>query len=153
MEIQFTELRRLEGSTLNEKQKKSIDQFEKLLTLLKEREIPQEVASQINREIEKFNSFQGSAKDDINQLKKSYANVLKILEKELKLVTKHHYRNTWMVLGMSIFGVPIGIGFSVAADNYGLLGSGFAVGMGIGIALGAHMDKKAEQNKLQLDLN
>jgi len=152
MKITFTELKNFDSSSFSDKQKKTIEQLKRLLQLLTEREIPEEVVAQINQEIEQLNSFQGSAKNTFVQIRRSYLKILRIIEKELKLVPKNHYRNTWMILGMSIFGVPMGVALSVPSGNFGLLGAGLPIGMGIGIAVGTAMDKKAEQNNRQLDL-
>lgn len=45
--------------------------------------------------------------------------ILKLIEKELKLVPKNSYRNRWMAIGMSAFGVPIGAGMDKKAFEEG----------------------------------
>lgn len=83
-------------------------------------------------------------------LKTNLSKILKLLEKELKLVPKSHYRNQWMVLGMSAFGLPIGVAFGISIGNLGLLGLGLPIGMAIGIAVGTGMDEKARKEGRQL---
>ena len=75
-----------------------------------------------------------------------------MVEKELKLVTKNHYRNTWLAIGMTAFGIPLGIAFGGSLGNMAFIGIGMPIGMAIGIAVGTEMDKKASENGKQLDL-
>ncbi|MFY7651521.1 MAG: hypothetical protein ACOVQE_02410, partial [Chitinophagaceae bacterium] len=72
------------------------------------------------------------------------------LEKEMKLVPINYYRNLWTVLGMSSFGLPIGISIGLLVKNIGLLGVGLPIGMGIGLIVGSNLDKKAKDKGLQL---
>lgn len=37
---------------------------------------------------------------------------------------KNHYRNIWMAIGTAAFGIPIGLLYGVALDNYGFMGIG-----------------------------
>ena len=55
-----------------------------------------------------------------------------------------------MALGMSAFGIPMGVAFGAATDNMGLIGIGIPIGMSIGIAVGAQKDAQAAKNGLQL---
>ena len=86
------------------------------------------------------------------KVKKIQTNILKLLEKELKLVAKNHYRNMWLAVGMSAFGVPLGVVFGLIMDNMALLALGLPIGMVIGIAYGTTLDKKAQENGNQLDV-
>jgi len=56
-----------------------------------------------------------------------------------------------MALGMSIFGVPMGLIFGNSLDNMGFMAIGIPIGMVIGMGIGAGMDKKAEVKGRQLD--
>ena len=126
--------------------------FEKLIDELKRREMPSEIMNSINQNIEDINSFSGSNKDLRKQIRKSQSNILKLIEKELKLVPKNLYRARWMAIGMSVFGVPLGMAFGVSLDNMAFLGIGIPIGMVIGMAIGAGMDKKAFEEGRQIDL-
>ena len=86
------------------------------------------------------------------QIKKSQARIIKLIEKEHKLVTKNHYRNTWLAVGMSAFGIPLGAAFGASLGNMAFIGIGIPVGMAIGIAIGTGMDKKAFEEGKQIDL-
>jgi drug/metabolite transporter (DMT)-like permease len=67
-------------------------------------------------------------------------------------VTKNHYRNTWLALGMGVFGIPLGVTFGVSLGNMGLLGIGLPIGIVVGLAVGSVLDKKAFEAGRQLDL-
>ncbi len=86
------------------------------------------------------------------RIRKSQSNILKLIEKELKLVPKNLYRSRWMAIGMSAFGIPLGVAFGTSLWNMGLLGIGIPIGMVIGMAIGSGMDKKAFEESRQLDL-
>ena len=72
-------------------------------------------------------------------------------EKELKLVTKNHYRNTWLAIGM-VMGIVFGSSFGSSSGNTSLVALGIPIGITIGIAIGTSKDKEAKDNGLQLDL-
>ena len=88
----------------------------------------------------------------LKEVNKARAAILKIVLDKLKLVPKGFYRTQWMMLGMTIFGIPIGVAFGAALGNMGLLGTGLPIGMALGIGLGMAKDKKAETEGLQLDV-
>lgn len=125
--------------------------LEKLVTELEEKEIPIEIKNFINHEIEEINSFSGSVIELSKRIRKAQSSILKKLEKDLKLVPKNYYRSIWLPLGMSAFGVPIGLGIGLGLGNMAFLGIGLPVGMGIGVAIGIAMDKKAMDHGKQLD--
>ncbi len=79
-----------------------------------------------------------------------------MIEKELKLVTKNHYRNTWLALGMAAFGIPLGVAFGTSLGNIAFIGiglpNGLPNGLAVGIAVGTGMDKKAFEEGKQMDL-
>lgn len=85
-------------------------------------------------------------------IKKRTSRLFKIIEQKDKIVSKNHYRNIWLGVGMAIFGLPIGVIFGVLYDNMALLAIGLPVGMVIGIAVGTQMDKKAFKAGRQIDL-
>ena len=126
--------------------------FEKLLDELKKREMPSEIVNLINQNIDEINSFSGSNKDLQKQIRKSQSNILKLIEKELKLVPKNFYRNRWMAIGLAVFGIPFGAAFGASLGNMAFLGIGIPIGMVVGMAIGAGMDKKAFEEGRQLDI-
>jgi zinc transporter ZupT len=127
-------------------------QMSQLLAELRTRELSPEVISGINSELEAIHAETGSEKKQRLQLKKSQSRILKLIEKDHKLVTKNHYRNLWTALGMSAFGIPLGIAFGASLGNMAYLGIGLPIGLAIGIAVGTHMDQKAKEEGRQLDV-
>ena len=85
-------------------------------------------------------------------MKKVRHRIVHRVNKELKLVPKNYHRNQWMVLGMTVFGIPLGIAFASAIDNMSFLAIGLPIGMPIGMAVGANMDQKAAKEGRQLDV-
>ncbi len=126
--------------------------FGKLLEELKKKEVPVAIVDSINQDLDEINSFSGTGGALLKLFRKKQTSMLKMLEKELKLVTKNHYRNMWMAVGMSAFGIPMGAAIGISAGNLGLLAIGLPIGMAIGIAVGTAMDKKARENGKQLDV-
>ncbi len=147
------EINRQGTTETDSKLNKKLDFFEKLLGEIRKQEIPAETEAFINTEIVLFNNFTGSDGKLRRQLAKTQSAILRRLEKDSKIVPKNYYRNLWMVIGMSAFGIPLGAAFGAALHNMSLLALGIPIGMGIGIAVGASMDQKAFTNGKQLELS
>jgi len=130
----------------------SYTQFDKLLMELRTKELPNETVNSINDGIDRVNSVVGSEKELRKQIKNTQSRIIKLIEKEHKLVTKNHYRNTWLAVGMAAFGIPLGVAFGTSLENMAFLGIGLPLGMAIGIAVGTGMDKKAFEEGRQIDL-
>jgi len=135
----------------NKKLKDRFTQFEKLISELKKRDIPAELVSAINDQIEKVNAITSSDRVLKNQLRKSQLQIIKKVEKGLKLVVKNHYRNMWLGVGMAL-GVAIGSAIGTGTGNMGLFALGLPLGMAMGIAYGTSLDKKAKEEGNQLDI-
>lgn len=138
----------LEG---NERLGKKFLQFEKLLNELRKRQLQDGLIIFINEHIKKVNEVQGSVGSIKRQLKRSQYQILKKVERELKLVVKNHYRNMWLGVGMAL-GVAIGSAIGTGSGNMSLLAIGLPIGMAIGIGYGTNLDKKAKEEGKQLDL-
>lgn len=126
------------------------DIFESLIQELRTKEIPLELINTLNQDIEALNSLTGSNKDFLKLLIKKQTEILQLLEKELKLVTKGHYRNMWLATGMAAFGLPIGVLFGFSLGSMAYIGLGLPLGMLIGLAYGVSLDKKACDEGKQL---
>lgn len=127
--------------------------LEQLLTELRIRGLSDESILAINRWMAPLNTtLWADEKKYFRALLSTYTSILKLIEKNHKLVVKNHYRNLWMTLGMAIIGIPIGITLGVILGNLGFMGLGFPIGMGLGIAFGASMDHKAAETGRQLNL-
>ncbi|MCT4590629.1 MAG: hypothetical protein N4A71_22575 [Carboxylicivirga sp.] len=129
---------------------RSYERFKHLLIELRKKEIPVALVNAINVEIDHVNSV--SVADFKKSLRKAQANILKMVEKELKLVPKNYYRNTWLAVGMAAFGIPFGTALGMSTDNMALLGVGLPLGMAIGMAIGNQMDQKAIKEGRQLNI-
>ena len=140
------------GIEQNKKLGNAFEQFENLLSKLRKRELPEEIIININNKIEQINSFPESEKELKKTVNRTRTDIIKLLEKELKLVPKNHYRNLWMALGMAAFGVPLGVAFGASLDDMSFLAIGLPIGMVIGLAVGSGMDKKALEEGRQLDV-
>lgn len=100
-----------------------------------------------------MNAFSIEDKFFVKAIKEKEKKIVKLLEKNHKIVPKKYYQTLWMVLGMSAFGLPIGVAFGLIMGNIGLLGIGLPIGMGFGIGVGAYLDKKALNEGRQLDVD
>jgi hypothetical protein len=137
--------------TANLKASNAYQQLDKLLNALEIMALPNETVILINQEIEQLNSTSDIDKYFVRATKEKENRILKLVEKNHKIVPKNYYRKLWMVLGMSAFGLPIGVAFGISIGNLGLLGLGLPIGMAIGIGVGTSMDKKALNEGRQLD--
>lgn len=136
----------------NKKLEKSYQKIQALVEELNKIEIPAEISSSINKDISKLDSFKGADNMLTKAINKTYSGILKLVRIELGLVPRHYYQNIWMALGLSVFGVPLGILYSTVTDNPGLFTIGIAMGLPIGLAIGIEKDKKAEKENKQLQI-
>jgi hypothetical protein len=150
--MEIKELKKRPSIDQNTKLISAYAQFDKLLTELKKKKLPEEIVNSINNGIDQINSVSESEKELRKQIRVSQSSILKLIEKELKIVTKNHYRNTWLAVGMAVFGIPLGVAFGASLGNMAFLGIGLPIGMAIGIAVGSGMDKKAFEEGRQIDL-
>jgi len=137
--------------TENLKAFNAYQQLGKLLNALEVKELPTETVDLINNEIEELNSISEIDKYFLKAIKEKENNVIKLIEKKHKIVPRNYYRKLWMILGMSAFGIPMGLVFGLSIGNFGMLGIGLPIGMAIGVGVGSSMDKKAFNQGRQLD--
>ena len=148
----INELRKRKGIGENKQLIDAYIQFEKLLMQLRKRKLPDEVVQAINTNIDLIDPDPGTEEDLRKQLRKTQSDILRLIEKELKLVPKNHYRNVWLALGIAAFGVPLGVVFGASLGNMGYLAIGIPFGLSIGLAIGTGLDKKAADEGRQLDV-
>ncbi len=146
------EIIELNKNDSNIKVNNSIEQFKQLNKLLNDKKLPVNIIEKINFEIELLNSSQLVGNSLVHLIKKKQNKIIRLTEKELKIVPKNYYRNLWMVLGMSAFGLPLGVAFGLSMGNIGLLAIGLPIGTGIGVLVGSKLDKKASESGKQLDI-
>ncbi len=150
--MNIKELKNREDISNDDKLNRMYSQFGELLNELKEKELSQDICKLINESVDLLNSSNLNGTQLTNLFKQKQTAILKQVEKEHKIVPKNYYRTLWMVLGMSAFGLPIGVAFGLSIGNIGLLAIGLPIGMGIGIAVGMSMDKKAMNEGRQLNI-
>lgn len=150
--MNYIELKERQNIPDNSPLSKLYNQFGDLLKELKKKELPQHIVTALNQTVEELNNATVTDNELKKLVKKQQTAILRLLEKELKIVPKNYYRNIWLVLGMSAFGLPLGVMFGSIKGNMGLLGIGLPIGMVIGMAAGSAMDKKALREGRQLDM-
>ncbi|PQJ74510.1 hypothetical protein [Polaribacter gangjinensis] len=135
----------------NSQLQQRVDQFENLLSELRKKALTESLVVAINKMIDEINGVT-TEKELQKVLRKMPSRLMQQVEKEAKIVPKFYYRNLWMALGMSAFGIPMGVVFGLILKNMAFLGIGLPIGMSIGIAVGTAMDKKALDEGRQLDI-
>lgn len=136
----------------NQKLKSLYAQFEEILDKIKQKKISYQTIYFINREIDQANSTALRDTSLFKLLKDKQNIIIKHLEKEHKIVPKNYYKNLWLAVGMTAFGLPMGIVLGLLIGNIGLMAIGLPIGLGIGAAVGTLMDKKALQDGRQIDV-
>ena len=137
---------------LSDKTKLAYGQFERLIVEIKKKKLPEEIELVINRHITHLNTVSDADKKLRNEIRKEQSKIVGLLAQKLKIVPKNYFKKTWFVLGMTVFGLPIGAALGVSLRNMAFLGIGLPVGMSIGLAMGSNMDKKAKEEGRQLDI-
>ncbi len=134
----------------NAKLLKQIELLYQLITELATYNLSENSYSVINQIIIEINSFSIDEKALTKLIKRRITEIIAVLVKTEKITPHNYYRNQWMILGMSVFGIPMGVSFGLSLNNMAFLGIGLPIGMAIGIAIGQTMDKKAKDEGRQL---
>jgi len=146
-------LRGLKNLSSDIKLSQIYDQFDTLLKELRKRVLPDSIIQTINNEVEEINTYNSLTTNDLIKLiKKKQTAILRLIEKDLKLVPENYYRTLWLALGMTAFGIPLGVLFGVIIRTPGLFALGIPVGLAIGVTVGTAMDKKAAKENRQLNV-
>ncbi|MGL3000479.1 hypothetical protein [Flavobacterium sp. RSSB_23] len=149
--MHIIELKERQDISENIKLSRKYAQLGNFLKELKKKELPLTVIEAVNNDIEAINNTPQTEFDLTISVTKKQRKIIKLVEKELKIVPKNYYRNLWSALGMSVFGLPIGA-LGLSFENMGLIGIGLPLGMSAGIFVGSKMDKKAFEEGRQLDI-
>ena len=150
--MSYLELKDIQNISSDIKLSRIYLQFTELLNELKKKKLSQNIVTIINDSVEHINSSKLMGSQLRKLIKQNQTSILKQTEKEFKIVPRNHYRNLWMLIGFTVFGLPIGIIFGAIIGNIGLLAVGLPIGMAIGATLGLGMDKKACKEGRQLNL-
>lgn len=136
-----------------EKVVRTYEKLNQLMEAIDPRTIPSDVKMKIQACLSIVAETAHEKKPFLKALHKSNNTIVRLLEKHLKLVPKNYYQVLWMSVGMAAFGIPLGVAFSAALNNYAFIGLGLPIGLGIGLALGVTMDKKAKAEGRQLPVD
>lgn len=136
----------------NEKVNNLYNQIQELIVKLHDKNLPSETVLFINQQIDAVSSSILKDSQLRKFLKDKQNTIIKKLETDHKIVPKNYYRNLWIALGMSAFGLPLGLLLGLSLGNIGLMAIGLPIGLAIGAGVGNSMDKKAQQEGRQLDM-
>ena len=146
-------LKNRQGIEANKKLFNLYFQFTQLIKELGQKGLPAPLVESINKEINKLNSIDNSAPNLRMSIIKIQTRIIRLLEKEVKIVPKNYYRNIWISLGMAAIGLPLGVVIGLITKNMGLLAVGLPIGLAIGIAVGTALDNKALKEGRQLEID
>ena len=118
-------------------------QFNSFVDELNNRSISENTINAINREVEEINSFTESGVGMKSLILKKLAVILKLLEKEHKLVPKNYYQNNNLLKDSVVFGVPIGVVIGLITKDMAVISVGMVIAMAFSFVRGRIMDKKA----------
>jgi hypothetical protein len=138
-------------SNIDPKASQFYGKFTELVNTIRSKNLPQNSMEWLDQEIEDLNKL---ADNDLNLVRiilKKKNRVLKLVQQKHQLVPKNYYKKLWLILGMSAFGIPMGVAFGISIGNLGLLGIGIPIGLALGIGVGINLDNKAEKEGKQLD--
>ena len=150
--MRLTELEGRSNKVDNDKAQAKVAQFKSLLIELEKKELPDTIVAAINLEVQELNTIVGTDDDFSKSLKKKQSAIISLVEKQFKIVPLHYYRTRWTALGMSVFGIPLGVVFGAMLKNMGFIGIGLPMGMGIGMLVGTRLDEKAKNENRQLNI-
>lgn len=148
-------LKKLINRRLTDKSRKTTEKYNQLQKLIKElrkRELGEKTTADVNGEIMRFNQVNTAAPNFDRSLKQTQSAILQHLRENLNLVPKNHYRDLWLVLGMTALGIPLGVIFGVGFADMAFIAIGMPCGMALGIGIGVSKDKKAKKDGRQLDI-
>lgn len=128
---------------------KCYPKFKELIDELRERSLSDTMVGFINQHLEVINRSHDE-KGLKKEVRKAQYAIIKKLEKDHKIVPKGFYQSMWLALGMTVFGVPMGMAFGAAIGNIAMFGIGLPIGMAIGIAVGSQKDTQAAKEGRQL---
>lgn len=152
--MKIIELIRQKDMTISPKLDEVYTQLNMLVDELNTKHFPDSTTSAINIEIEELNVTTKTGNSMKRLILNKQAKILKLIAKEHKIVPKNYYRTLWLALGMSAFGIPIGVAIGLSVGNIGLLAIGLPIGLAIGTAVGTTLDQKAlkEGRQLRIEL-
>jgi membrane protein insertase Oxa1/YidC/SpoIIIJ len=126
--------------------------FQSLIDALNKKDIPADLTTSINQIIIFINSMHASDKIVIRRIEEGKNKILEMVERRLGLVRKKQYHNYWITMGVTLYGLPVGVVLYFLSGNLAFIIPGLPIGMLIGIWVGNRKDRKAETNGKQLEI-
>ncbi|MFW5656566.1 MAG: hypothetical protein ACOCXS_00585 [Bacteroidota bacterium] len=148
-------IKQLEPKISVEEHKRLKLPYERLNTLLNElknRDLSYDVSGTINDKVAEINAFGGTPKALSKLLTESHYNIITLVKNEEGLFPKNYFQNSWLALGLSVFGLPIGVVWMAIYDNAAFIGLGLPIGLVIGMFIGMQKDKKVKKENKQLNI-
>ncbi|RQP14550.1 MAG: hypothetical protein EAS48_01330 [Chryseobacterium sp.] len=130
----------------------AVNEFNTLLQELRKKNLSGSVEREINRAVRELNASTDGKTTFNKLLKQRRFAIVRLVEKEHKIVPKGYYRKLWLSLGMAAFGLPLGVAFGTALHNTAYIALGLPLGLAIGSGIGRRMDKKAAEEGRQLNI-
>lgn len=146
------ELKERQDISSNKELNRVYIQLEELLKELNKKQLPDAVVEQINQTVEEINTTSYTGNELMKLVKQKQTTIVTQVEKQLKITPKKYYKKYWLAVGMSTFGLPIGVVLGLSVGNMAMLAVGLPIGMAIGVAVGSGMDKQASEEGRQLDI-
>lgn len=136
------------ANTENKAIQKWCGRLNELILAAAEKKVSEEFLSSDMARINTELNVETSAKN----LRKFYNLLVRKIMNEYGLVSPTYHQTQWMALGMTIFGLPLGVAFAMAIGNMAFLGIGLPLGIPIGMAIGQQKDKKAKEEGRVLNI-
>jgi hypothetical protein len=115
--MSIKELNIRQDISTDKKQSRIYSQFVELLNELKKKELSPNVEKCINENIDHLNQSILNGTYLTRLVIQKQTAILKLVEKEHKIVPKNYYRTIWMLFGMSGIGIPIGVAYGLSIGN------------------------------------
>ena len=127
--------------------------LENLLHIAESKTLSEIAIQKINTKLELLNTTT-KINDALYRLANLIENeIITILEEDLKIVPIGYYSKKWIAIGMSAFGIPLGLIIGLLSKNMGMLAVGLPIGLGIGTIIGKTKDARAASLGLQYNIN
>ncbi|BDC98783.1 hypothetical protein [Persicobacter psychrovividus] len=138
--------------TAGRRLKKAYRRIEALLYEIGDKQLSYAFVTEVNRQIAGINNFQENDRllaAHINQL---YEELLTELERDFELVPKNYFQQKWLLYGVSVIGLPIGLIIAIINHIPGNIILGLPIGLLIGLLIGIEKDKNAKRENRQLQV-
>lgn len=134
----------------NQKLSKSFKRFDFLINELHGHDLSQKTIDFINQQIILVNNAQ-EENTLSKQIRFSKRKILRILEKKHGIAPKGYYKKLWFLLGISIIGIPTGIGLGFILNSIEFVPVGWAIATIISFRIGRSKEEDVSRFGRQLN--